>query len=347
MARKIVFSEAGMTLSYFFNLLFLSSSILMIAIDCGLYDDLHLFTLIADVSVSDFILLFFLNARSGIRGSLLICIILFLIIVVYYIVSFISEEHGQRLLLWKPFFQCLVCIIALGFYFRCIVLRSLPAEVHCRNVGIVTVLALCALSSSFHFLAFPVGDIVMSAILVVLMASGVFYFMRNIGGYYPLFSESVFFMRIAEEEREKEDVKLVPDEKMTKLFESVEGYMTKNKPYLNDNFELSDLSISIYTNKTYLSKTINQVSGMNFRQYINRYRVENAMNMLMDDPHLRMAEVSYLSGFHNVVTFNMAFKMVTDQTPSDWFRDYKASQKMANRESGRLHSQMILDEADV
>ena len=46
----------------------------------------------------------------------------------------------------------------------------------------------------------------MSAILVVLMASGVFDFMRNIGGYYPLFSESVFFMRIAEEEREKEEV---------------------------------------------------------------------------------------------------------------------------------------------
>ncbi len=340
MKRKFIFSEAGESLSYLLNLFFLSSSILMVALDCGLYEDLPLFALIADASLADFILLFFLNAKSGERGSMYICLLLLLLVGTYYTVLLISEEYSQRLLSWKPFFQCLLCVIAIGFYFRCMVLSSLPAEIHCRNVGIITVLVLCALALYFHFLSVPIGNIALSVILVVLIVIGVFFFMRNIGGYYPLFAQSEFFKNLA-----KEDVESPPvaDGKMKALFASVEGYMVANKPYLNENFELSDLSISIYTNKTYLSKTINCVSGMNFRQYVNRYRVRNAMNIMTEDPHLRMAEVSYLSGFHNQVTFNMAFKLVTEQTPGDWYKDYKASQKMARKES---HS-IILDEAEV
>src|SRR5574344_2427614 len=156
MKRKFIFYEAGESFSYLLNLFFLSSSILMVALDCGLYDDLPLFALIADVSLSDFILLFFLNAKSGVKGSMYICLLLLLMVVTYYSVLFISEEHSQRLLSWKPFFQCLLCIIAIGFYFRCIVLRSLPAEIHCRNVGIITVLVLCALALYFHFLSAPI-----------------------------------------------------------------------------------------------------------------------------------------------------------------------------------------------
>lgn len=343
MKRKFIFSEAGESLSYLLNFFFLSFSILMVAVDCGLYDDLPLFALISDVSISDFILLFFLNAKSGVKGPMYICLLLLLLVVTYYTTLLISGEHRPRLLSWKPFFQFLSCVIAIGLYFRSIVLRSLPAEIHCRNMGIITVLVLCTLALYFHFLSAPVGNIALSVILVVLMVSGVFYFMRNIGGYYPLFSDSAFFKDLAEEAKAKAESTSVTDGKMQALFASVEGYMVTNKPYLNENFDLSDLSLSIYSNKTYLSKTINCVSGMNFRQYVNRYRVRNAMSMMIEDPHLRMAEVSYLSGFHNQVTFNMAFKLVTEQTPGDWYKDYKASQKMARKKS---HA-MALDEAEV
>ena len=57
------------------------------------------------------------------------------------------------------------------------------------------------------------------------------------------------------------------------LYDRCCRYMTEYRPYLVSSFSLQDLANSVYTNKFYLSKTINRFSGKNFRQYVNYYRV--------------------------------------------------------------------------
>lgn len=106
--------------------------------------------------------------------------------------------------------------------------------------------------------------------------------------------------------------------KMRELINKIYHYMESSKAYLNADFSLDVLALNVYTNKSYLSKTINMLTGGNFRQMVNRYRVEYAVSLIRDNPHLRMEEVSTRSGFHTTVTFNMAFKLYMDDTPGEY-----------------------------
>ena len=104
------------------------------------------------------------------------------------------------------------------------------------------------------------------------------------------------------------------------LYERCCTLMDERRPFLVEDLSLADLARSLYTNKVYLSRSINYYSGKNFRQFVNYYRVKYAMEQFSANKHLRVSEMAMLSGFHSTVSFNMAFKMVTGETPSDWKR---------------------------
>lgn len=114
------------------------------------------------------------------------------------------------------------------------------------------------------------------------------------------------------------------DEKMAPLFARVEEYMQKDKPYLEIDFSEDDLATALYTNKAYLSRTINRSSGKNFCRYVNAYRVDYAIDLMRKNPRMKVADISMMSGFHTVVSFNMAFKLVTNCTPGEYQRNIQA-----------------------
>lgn len=117
------------------------------------------------------------------------------------------------------------------------------------------------------------------------------------------------------------------DRKMSMLYKRIMNHMTEKKPYLDSTFSMSDLADSLFSNKLYLSKTINILSGRNFRQFVNYHRIQYAVKLMKQDPRLRVMEVSELSGFHSVVSFNMAFKMNMGKTPSEWMKEYLSRQE--------------------
>ena len=112
----------------------------------------------------------------------------------------------------------------------------------------------------------------------------------------------------------------VDDRKMTSLYHRAVNVMVEKQLFLDDSFDLEEFARKVYSNKSYLSKTINVMSGRNFRQFINYYRIEYAIQLLIKDPGLKMEEVALMSGFHTVVSFNMAFRLFRGETPSDWLR---------------------------
>ena len=99
--------------------------------------------------------------------------------------------------------------------------------------------------------------------------------------------------------------------------------MEDEKPYLKEDFSLYELSASVFTNKTYLSKTINLMTGKNFRQFINEYRVQYSVRLMEENPLIKVNELSVMSGFHSTVTFNMAFKLNMGMTPGEYIQRQK------------------------
>ena len=118
-----------------------------------------------------------------------------------------------------------------------------------------------------------------------------------------------------------EDLTRVPDRVKAsdrELYVRCCRYMELRKPFLVETFSMEDLANALFTNKLYLSQTINVCSGRNFRNYVNSYRVMYAMELFKKNNRLRVTDLANLSGFHTPVTFNMAFKLVMDESPGAW-----------------------------
>ena len=103
---------------------------------------------------------------------------------------------------------------------------------------------------------------------------------------------------------------------------NLERVMLDDKPFLNSKLTIYDLAKSVSTNYKYLSQAINQEFNMNFANYINSYRIEEAKLHLMDKKtrNYKIEVISEMAGFNSKSAYNTAFKKFTGKTPSE-FRD--------------------------
>ena len=102
------------------------------------------------------------------------------------------------------------------------------------------------------------------------------------------------------------------------LYDRCCKYMMERRPFLVDKYSIQDLANALFTNRAYLSKTINKFSGRNFCSYVNYYRVMYSVELFRANMSLKVTEMAELSGFHTVTSFYQAFRSVMGEPPSHW-----------------------------
>ena len=118
----------------------------------------------------------------------------------------------------------------------------------------------------------------------------------------------------------------VPEVSMTDnrtMYNRMCRYIEDKKPFLDPAYALEELAKALFSNKAYISKMINSTTGLNFSQFMNRYRVNYARELYANDMNLKVKDLSDMSGFHSQVSFNMAFRLFYDITPGAWCKEYK------------------------
>ncbi|RDY59314.1 helix-turn-helix domain-containing protein [Flagellimonas nanhaiensis] len=106
------------------------------------------------------------------------------------------------------------------------------------------------------------------------------------------------------------------------LKENLLDHMLKEKPFLNRELRLDDLADALGIGRHHASQIINAHFCTNFFDFINLYRVEEAIRLLEEKGSaLNLAEIGFLSGFNNTVSFNKAFKKNTGVTPSKFRKE--------------------------
>ncbi len=95
-------------------------------------------------------------------------------------------------------------------------------------------------------------------------------------------------------------------------------FMKTEKPYLDSNLRLNDLSEMLNLSRHHTSQIINEHFDTNFFDFVNGYRVEEAKNLLLHDQDLNITDVIYASGFNNRVSFYNTFKKLTGMTPKEF-----------------------------
>jgi YesN/AraC family two-component response regulator len=96
--------------------------------------------------------------------------------------------------------------------------------------------------------------------------------------------------------------------------------VTRVKQYVEEHYaeEISFETIArgLYVHPKYLSQLFKRVTGENFVSYLNKYRIQRAMELL-ESGHYMVYEVSEMTGFRNATYFSQVFKMLTGKSPSE------------------------------
>ena len=95
---------------------------------------------------------------------------------------------------------------------------------------------------------------------------------------------------------------------------------------MNGNLTLDSLAKEFNTNRDYLSKSVNELKGNNFSQYINELRIKYIIEELKMNPKLQkltIAGIAEEAGFNNSESFTNSFKKLTETLPSYYIKALK------------------------
>jgi len=112
--------------------------------------------------------------------------------------------------------------------------------------------------------------------------------------------------------------KTIEPETLNEDLLKLKKYMTDEKPFLNPDLKIQDISKEINVPVRELSVLINHQLGQHFYDFVNTYRIENAMEILKDSSKSKVTilEILYEVGFNSKSSFNTAFKKQTGNTPT-------------------------------
>ena len=111
------------------------------------------------------------------------------------------------------------------------------------------------------------------------------------------------------------------------LKDRLEEYVTSNKIHTNPSITIFELASGLGLNSYELSLFLNKTLKKNFFDFINEYRIKNAIHILQDpsQKQLTILEILYDVGFNSKSSFNTAFKKYTGKTPTEYRKTYLKS----------------------
>lgn len=115
----------------------------------------------------------------------------------------------------------------------------------------------------------------------------------------------------------KVDLEIHPND-LIQIEKQLLDYFNNDKPWLNPNLNIWDVASKIGTNRSYISKIINDSMGFNFNHFVNNYRIKEAKSNLIANPDLSITEISELSGFGSMNSFIRIFKKTENCTPTEF-----------------------------
>lgn len=128
-------------------------------------------------------------------------------------------------------------------------------------------------------------------------------------GEYSVDIASLAGQKIALETNSREDGSLLAQ------FQSL---MMDKKVFLQPKLSLDDVAEELHSNKTYVSKMVNNTYNMGFPELVNTMRIDYAEQYILSHREAKQSEVALNSGFISASAFNTVFKKVTGVTPKVW-----------------------------
>lgn len=113
---------------------------------------------------------------------------------------------------------------------------------------------------------------------------------------------------------------LVSPKIMDEMQEKIMNIIVMQKKYRDKDYSAKKLAEELGTNTRYISAVVNVRFHMNYTSFVNKYRIDEAMSLLVDKRYqdLRMEEISDMVGFSNRQSFYASFFRIVGITPRDY-----------------------------
>lgn len=113
---------------------------------------------------------------------------------------------------------------------------------------------------------------------------------------------------------------LVSPKLMDGLEQRINDIIIVKKKYKDKEYSAKKLAEDLNTNTRYISAVVNVRFHMNYTSYVNKYRIQEAMTILMDKRYqaLNMEEISDMVGFSNRQSFYASFYRINGITPREY-----------------------------
>jgi len=168
-----------------------------------------------------------------------------------------------------------------------------------------------------NFIAMAKNRYVFMVTLVLLLIF-IFYFVNKV--ILKALRQPEIFAGITQNETSKYlGSNLTPDQ-IEEYKKQLLALLRTEKPFLNPQVSLSDLSEKLSVSTKHLSQVINQSFNKSFFDFINTYRIQEIQQILKEskDDKMTVLEAMYEAGFNSKSSFNTAFKKETGQTPTEF-----------------------------
>lgn len=144
-------------------------------------------------------------------------------------------------------------------------------------------------------------------------------------------------MKIVIDHREPENTSTVPNNRMLSLEIKDLNYTTADEEFLHKaitcvkahlsdfDFDTNQFVDEMATSRTTLFKHLKKLTGMNTSRFIRDIRLKAALQMLLQDPNIRISDLAYRVGFNDPKYFSTCFKEEYGKTPKEYCEEVGAS----------------------
>jgi len=150
---------------------------------------------------------------------------------------------------------------------------------------------------------------------------------------------------VAQPEKKNDKIgRFLSEERLRHFSTVINRFLLEKKPFLQHKYSLRELAVDVDIPVNYLSAFINRYHEMNYNDFINRYRVSQSKEMILNGEwrYKTLEAIASEAGFNNRNTFTAAFKKETGQSPSEYLKEVKRDHKGNGALSGKIKRSMVV-----
>ncbi|MBN1534496.1 MAG: AraC family transcriptional regulator [Spirochaetes bacterium] len=157
-----------------------------------------------------------------------------------------------------------------------------------------------------------IGDSMLSSLVIIY-----FLFKNRFPIFFQLLTKEIRQKRYRQSLLKKHDREVI-HERLAEL-------MNDEKLYQDMDLRISDVASQLMITTHQLSQLINERNKTDFRNFVNRFRIEEATKLLFEEHDRSIISICFHVGFNSKAAFNKTFKKMMGCSPKE-FRENSSKQ---------------------